>query len=83
MSGKICKIPNKINEEMLANEHVYIIRTNQNVSQDYLFYILGSKKGQEILKANVNGAGIGGINQENLKNILIPVPPTNIQDKIY
>jgi len=81
LSGKICKIPNKINEEMLANEHVYIIRTNQNVSQDYLFYILGSKKGQEILKANVNGAGIGGINQENLKNILIPVPPTNIQDK--
>lgn len=59
LSGKICKVPDNINDKMLANEHVYIIRTNQEVSQDYLFYILASQKGQEILKANVNGAGIG------------------------
>ena len=82
LSGKICKVPDNINERMLANEHVYIIRTNEEVSQDYLFYILASQKGQEILKANVNGAGIGGINQENLKNILIPIPPQEIQKKI-
>lgn len=82
LSGKICKVPDNINERMLVNEHVYIIRTNEEVSQDYLFYILASQKGQEILRANVNGAGIGGINQENLKNILIPIPPQEIQKKI-
>lgn len=80
LSGKVCKVPDDISEKMMANEHVYIIRTNKEVSQDYVFYILASKKGQEILKANVNGAGIGGINQENLKNISIPIPPHNIQE---
>lgn len=80
LSGKVCKVPDDISEKMMANEHVYIIRTNKEVSQDYVFYILASKKGQEILKANVNGAGIGGINQKNLKNISIPIPPHNIQE---
>lgn len=29
----------------------------------------------------MNGAGIGGINQQNLKNILVPILPYNIQEE--
>lgn len=67
---------------MLANEHVYVLRANEKINQKYLFYLLASKKGQEILKANMNGSGIGGINQQNLKNILVPVPPYHIQENL-
>jgi type I restriction enzyme M protein len=66
----------------MINEHVFLLRTNQNSNQKYLFSILYSKFGQEILKLNVTGTAQGGLNRENLLNIQIPLPPLEIQEKI-
>jgi len=40
--------------------------------QKYLFNLLFSQLGQELLKTNITGAAQGGLNSTNLKNIKIP-----------
>lgn len=69
-------------EKGMINEHVFLLRTNENSSQKYLFNVLFSKSGQELLKLNVTGTAQGGLNRENLLNIQIPLPPIDIQQKI-
>lgn len=69
-------------EKGMINEHVFLLRTNETANQKYLFNILYSKSGQEILKLNVTGTAQGGLNRENLLNIQIPLPPIDIQQKI-
>jgi type I restriction enzyme M protein len=69
-------------EKGMINEHVFLLRTNENANQKYLFNILYSKSGQELLKLNVTGTAQGGLNRENLLNIQIPLPPLDIQQKI-
>lgn len=66
----------------MINEHVFLLRANEKVKQKYLFNILYSIKGQELLKLNVTGTAQGGLNRENLLNIQIPLPPVKIQDQI-
>lgn len=69
-------------EKGMINEHVFLLRTNEKSNQRYLFNILYSKSGQELLKLNVTGTAQGGLNRENLLNIQIPLPPLDIQQKI-
>jgi type I restriction enzyme M protein len=69
-------------EKGMINEHVFLLRTNENANQKYLFSILYSKSGQELLKLNVTGTAQGGLNRENLLNIQIPLPPIDIQQNI-
>ena len=69
-------------EKGMINEHVFLLRTNEQSNQKYLFNILYSKSGQELLKINVTGTAQGGLNRENLLNIQIPLPPIDIQQKI-
>ena len=69
-------------EKGMINEHVFILRTNELCLQSYLFNVLFSSKGQELLKLNITGTAQGGLNRENLLNIQIPLPPKEIQEKI-
>ncbi len=66
----------------MINEHVFLLRAKNLITQKYLFYILYSKKGQEILKANVTGTAQGGLNRANLLNIKIPFPTEDVQKEI-
>jgi len=66
----------------MINEHVFALKTDNEISQKYVFYVLYSKQGQKILKANVTGTAQGGLNRNNLENIQIPFPPVDIQRKI-
>jgi restriction endonuclease S subunit len=66
----------------MINEHVFLLRTNQEMEQQFLFNLLFSKKGQELLKANITGQAQGGLNRANLFDIKIPVPPKKIQEQI-
>ncbi|GAL82709.1 type I restriction-modification system specificity subunit S [Algibacter lectus] len=68
--------------QSIINEHVFLLRTNQNTNQKYLFNILFSSKGQELLKSNISGQAQGGLNRANLLNIKIPLPPKEVQEKI-
>lgn len=69
-------------EKGMINEHVFLLRTNKKSNQKYLFNILYSENGQELLKLNITGSAQGGLNRENLLNIPIPLPPLEIQGKI-
>ena len=66
----------------MINEHVFLLRGNKNIEQKYLFNVFFSKKGQELLKANITGQAQGGLNRNNLLNIKIPLPPLDIQHRI-
>lgn len=83
LTGKIALVRNELNNiKAMANEHVFILRCVEAATQQYLFYILHSDMGQRLLKANITGSAQGGLNSTNLKNIKIPLPPLDIQQKI-
>ncbi len=69
-------------EKGMINEHVFLLRTSNSVTQKYLFYLLYSQQGQAMLKANVTGTAQGGLNRLNLLNIKIPIPPMEIQKEL-
>jgi type I restriction enzyme M protein len=84
LTGKVAlfKTQNLGYKESMINEHVFLLRTNQEMEQQFLFNLLFSKKGQELLKANITGQAQGGLNRANLFDIKIPVPPKKIQEQI-
>ncbi|PAF55158.1 restriction endonuclease subunit S [Mycoplasmopsis agassizii] len=61
--------------------HCYTVEsTNNKVLNKYLFYILKLKQPRIISLRN--GTTTPGINQDSLTDLLIPIPPLNIQEKI-
>ncbi|MGI6370439.1 MAG: restriction endonuclease subunit S [Candidatus Kapaibacterium sp.] len=84
LTGKVAlfKISDLGFDSSMINEHVFLLRTNEKAIQHYLFNILLSKRGQELLKSNITGQGQGGLNRANLLDIKIPLPPLDIQQKI-
>jgi type I restriction enzyme M protein len=66
----------------MINEHVFALKTETEITQKYVFYILYSFDGQKLLRANVTGQAQGGLNRNNLENIQIPFPPEEIRKKI-
>ena len=69
------------NKNIMINEHLFLLRDSELVNK-YVFYLLYSEKGQQIIKSKITGSAQGGLNKTNLENIKIPVPPTEIQKKI-
>lgn len=84
LTGKVAlfKKQNFPYEKGMINEHVFILRFDNFSTQKYMFNILFSKAGQELLKSNITGAAQGGLNRTSLLNIQIPVPPLEVQQKI-
>lgn len=83
LTGKIAIIRDELNDvPAMVNEHVFILRTTNLITQKYAFHVLHSEMGQNLLKANITGAAQGGLNSTNLKNIKIPLPHLDIQTKI-
>jgi len=69
-------------KESMINEHVFLLRGNDKIYQEYLFNFLYSDSGQKLLKSKITGQAQGGLNRTNLLDIKIPIPPKNIQEKI-
>jgi len=64
--------------ECCVNEHVFILRTNQKVSQAYLYFWLDEPEmTQKIRNLNVNAAQ-PGINQSGVNSLPILVPPKRL-----
>ncbi len=83
LTGKIALLRKELeNKKAMINEHVFILRCNNLRTQKYIFNFLFSKQGQSLLKENITGAVQGGLNSTNLKNIKIPLPTLEIQQKI-
>ena len=83
LTGKVALVRDELSDEpAMINEHIFLLRCKKLVKQLYLFNFLFSSLGHELLLNNVTGAAQGGLNSSNLKNIKIPLPPKDIQQKI-
>lgn len=84
LTGKIAMVDSNYKYiDSMINEHLFILRAKEELcEQKYLFYYLFSKNGQNQLKINITGQAQGGLNSTNLKNIKVPLPPKEIQEKI-
>lgn len=66
-----------------VNEHVFLIRTDETILiPHYLVNFLYSSIGQILLKRYITGATVTGLTKEALRNILIPLPPLEVQVRI-
>lgn len=83
LTGKIALVRDELHDQKaMVNEHVFIIRSKNIITQKYLFHTLYSNMGQSILKDNVTGSAQGGLSANNLRSIRLPFPPKEIQEKI-
>lgn len=82
-TGKVSFVDDKFPFKHAAvNEHVFILRTKAFIKQEFLFWFLSSPFGQAQIQKEFHGAAQGGINQQFIDNIEIPVPGIEIQIKI-
>lgn len=69
-------------KEANINEHVFIIRCNNLIDPYYLLAYLKSIYGQMLIKRQITGGTVMGITNNALKNILVILPPKELQSKI-
>lgn len=81
-TGKIAFSKQKPFEECAINEHVFIIRNNGEFEQEFLFYFLYSKIGNNQITRKIVGSAQGGINNSFTKGVYIPKPPKPEQTAI-
>ena len=79
--GRSCVVPNDF-EIGNVNQHVCIIRVNEEYNPRFIQPILSSSKGQNIFLSLQTGSGREGLNFESIKGIQISFPPLSEQDKI-
>lgn len=79
--GRSCVVPKKF-EEGNVNQHVCIIRTNNELDPYYLQFFLSSYLGQKNIFQSQAGGGREGLNFESIKLFKIPLPSVKEQQKI-
>lgn len=83
LTGKVALVRDEFkNQSVMINEHIFLLRCQNSITQKFLFFILHSQSGQNILKSKVTGSAQGGLNLANLKDMKIPKPPLEIQTQI-
>lgn len=81
LTGKLAMVDDSLdNVKTMINEHIFIIRADNQLLQTYLFVFLFSRMGQKLLKNCITGSAVTGINSTKLKQLRIPLP--NDIDKI-
>ena len=61
---------------------IYCKSMNYNLfSEHYLYYFLQSPTFKQVFNTNKNGI-IGGVSINNLKTLILPIPPKQEQDRI-
>jgi type I restriction enzyme, S subunit len=69
--------------DAVINEHVFLLRTDTSkVLSEYVGYFLFGPVGQQQILSNFRGAAIGGIAQDFVRNVQIPLAPLAEQERI-
>lgn len=70
-------------DEAVINEHVFLCRPNNTIIEPrFLFYWLWGLAGYSAIRANFQGAAIGGINQSFADVVQVPVPSLDEQRRV-
>ena len=67
-------------EDFWAADDVYVLNTQENILNKYLYYFLMSK--QHIIKSKVRKASVPRLSKEDIEKITITIPPRSLQNKI-
>ena len=83
-TGKIATVrANFPFNEAAINEHVFLLRTDKSkVLPEFVGYFLFGSIGQQQILSNFHGAAIGGIAQDFVRNVHVPLPPLMEQERI-
>lgn len=68
-------------DDYAINEHVFQLRVKQPLTQSFLYFWLWSDSVMHELKHRGGKAAIPGINQQDLKELLIAIPSTSLLEK--
>jgi type I restriction enzyme S subunit len=68
-------------DEACINEHVFLLRTNEELDGRYLYYYLRSSSGQRNIMNDFRGATVGGISKDFI-NFDVLLPTLETQKKI-
>lgn len=72
---------NFVKSKFWAGAHCYTIIVDENIlNNKYVYYIL--KNSQNKLMDSKVGAGIPGLNRKEIQNLLLPIPPLQVQEEI-
>lgn len=80
LTGATCANVGYLTFESAANQSVIAIEEDCSNSSKYIFYALISEREQILLKQT--GGAQGGINETDVKNIIITIPPLKEQNAI-
>ena len=67
-----------IAEPIWANNHIHVLRINQNADPQYIVYALNAVDYKEY----INGAILNKLTQSAMNRIKIPLPPLSVQRKV-
>lgn len=81
-TGKLSIITDKFKYPLATiNEHVLRLTLLEEYNPYYVFSFLNSKIGKEMIKNHISGGAQGGITQDILNELIIPIP--NMETQIY
>ncbi len=67
-------------EEACINEHVYRLRANERLSQEYLYFWMTSEFAFAEMRTKGTGVAIPGLNSTAVRSLAVLVPPRSIVD---
>ena len=77
--GTVFKCP-KLQKKMSLAPNAIMLKTKGN--DDFYYYWFTSRNGQHSLQSIVTGSAQPKFNKTNFKELLVPVPPLDVQEKI-
>lgn len=78
--GKTAIVNKMKYEKMAVNEHVFILRSNQKLLPQLLYYIVSGDSGFSQIKLTETGSAQGGINQDFPSKVIVSIPE-NIKEQ--
>ena len=85
LTGKVCQVDISLlpNSNVMANEHIYVIRSNDKIYQKFLFYLMRTELFQNQVKdLAFHKKGQPGLNRDHIRALKIPDVPYEVQKNI-